>query len=220
MLERMREIRESVECFLLNTHSSPTHWLLTAAIAVVAILIAVFVFVRSRPAEVTYSTSRPPKAPSRSVVSKPRAATKSPPQFAVHVAGRVQNPQVLYLASGSRVIDAVKAAGGPTDDADTNALNLAAKVVDGERVYVPAKGEAASGPAVTGAITDSSGLIDINQASSSDLEELDGVGPILAERIVKYRVKIGRFKHIDQLQGVDGIGPKKLNAIKGQVTVR
>lgn len=219
-MARRKDVRESIESFLVNTLPSPTHWLTLAAIAVAAVVVAVLVFVRSRPAEVTYSTSRPRRAPLQSVKPKQRAVSKPQPRLAVHVAGRVQSPQVIYLASGSRVIDAVKAAGGPTDDADTNALNLAARVVDGERVYVPAKGEAPSGPAVTGAIMDSSGLIDINQASSSDLEELDGIGPVLAERIVKYRVKIGRFQRVGQLQDVDGIGPKKLSAIEGQVRVR
>jgi len=219
-MERIRDIREAVENFLMNTIPSPTHWLLIGTVTIAAILVAVVVFVRSRPVELTYSASRGPLTQSRSVTARPRTSARPQTKFAVHVAGQVRNPQVFYLASGSRVIDAIKAAGGATAEADTNALNLAAKIADGERVYVPARGEAPTGSAATGAVADSSSLIDINQASAADLEKLDGIGPTLAERIVKYRTKIGKFKRLDQLQDVDGIGPKKLNAIKGQVSVR
>lgn len=219
-METIRDVRESVENFLINTIPSPTHWLLIGSVAIAAILIAVVVLVRSRPVEMTYSAARESQPASRAVSVRTHTAARPAAKLAVHIAGQVQNPQVYYLASGSRVVDAIKAAGGATAGADINTLNLAAKIADGERLYVPAKGEQIAGSEGTGVVADSSGLIDINQASSADLEKLDGIGPTLAERIVKFRTKVGRFTRLDQLQDVDGIGPKKLSAIKGQVRVR
>lgn len=137
----------------------------------------------------------------------------------VHVAGAVVEPGVYDLASGARVRDAVVAAGGPTADANWNALNLAAVISDASRVYVPVVGEdvppdvlGASGAAV------GSGPVDVNRATVDELDGLPGVGPATAAAIVTERERNGPFVHVDDLDRVPGIGPAKLEALRDLVT--
>lgn len=141
----------------------------------------------------------------------------------VHVAGRVARPGIVRLTAGSRVVDALEAAGGPLGDADLSAINLARPVVDGEQVYVPAPGEAV--PAVSGPgggdgpAGGVDGPIDLNAADTAALDTLPGVGPVLAERIVAWRAEHGRFTSVDELGEVSGIGEKLLGQIRDRVTV-
>jgi len=147
-------------------------------------------------------------------------AVRSP--VVVHVAGAVARPGVYELAAGARVQAALDAAGGPAPGADAGALNLAAPLGDGERVYVPTVGEtvppappvAASGPGTTVA-----GPIDLNRASAGDLDELPGIGPTTAAAIVAHRDQHGPFASVEDLEAVRGIGPAKLEALRGLVAV-
>jgi competence protein ComEA len=141
----------------------------------------------------------------------------------VHVAGAVADPGVYHLPGGARVVDAVTAAGGLGADADGNAINLAAVLRDGERVYVPRVGEevlvvAGAEPASTGTAPPT-GPIDVNIATAADLDALPGVGPSTAAAIVAYRDQHGPFQTVDEIGEVRGIGPAKLEAIRGMVTV-
>lgn len=134
----------------------------------------------------------------------------------VHVAGAVNRPGVYDLPAGSRVADAVEAAGGATDNATTEDINLARALVDGEQVRVPTEGEqmdAHGGPAGAG------DRININQADASALEDLPGVGPVLAKRIVAYRDEHGPFASVDELDGVTGVGPAILEGLIDAATV-
>jgi competence protein ComEA len=146
------------------------------------------------------------------------AAPESP--VLVHVAGSVVSPGVYVLEPGARVRDAVVAAGGPAPDADWNALNLAAVVADGTRVYLPAVGEqvpeTVSGGAGDG--TQPVGPIDVNRATVEQLETLPGVGPATATAIVTERERNGPFVDVDDLDRVPGIGPAKLAAVRDLVT--
>ena len=141
----------------------------------------------------------------------------------VHVAGAVASPGLYRLGGDARVADALDAAGGPAADADLDALNLAAKVADGERVYVARRGEvppaavAASGASGAGA---PAGPLDLNSATAEQLEDLPGVGPATAAAIVAYRQEKGRFRSVDELLEVRGIGEAKLAAIRPKVRVR
>lgn len=132
----------------------------------------------------------------------------------VHVTGAVSSPGVVHLAAGARVLDAVDAAGGVTEDADVSAINLAAFVSDGSQVHVPVVGEAPRGgdlatgvSSVPGASSVSGACIDLNTASEAELEGLDGVGPKLAARIAQHREANGPFGSSSDLIAIDGIGP-------------
>lgn len=135
----------------------------------------------------------------------------------VHVAGAVEQPGLVELPEGSRLADALEMAAGPSDDADLDAVNLAALAVDGEQVYVPARGEVGS-PGGAPA-PDAPALIDLNTANAADLEALPGIGPVLAERIASYRTSNGNFASVDDLRQVPGIGPTLLAGVREEATV-
>jgi competence protein ComEA len=143
----------------------------------------------------------------------------------VDVAGGVAKPGVYRLPPGARAVDAIAAAGGLRADADPNGVNLAAVARDGSRIYVPIAGEpvpvidgGGSAPAET-ATSLPSGPIDLNDATVTELDQLPGVGPATAAAIVAYREAHGPFGTVDDLGDVRGIGPAKLDALRGLVTV-
>lgn len=131
----------------------------------------------------------------------------------VHVSGSVASPGLVHLAAGSRVADAVVAAGGALPGADLTALNLAAPISDGQQLVVPVLSPT-GGPAVS-----SDGRVRINTADAAALEGLPGVGPVLAERIVSYRDSHGPFATVEDLLDVPGIGEAKLAAMRDAVIV-
>jgi competence protein ComEA len=145
----------------------------------------------------------------------------------VHVAGAVAHPGVVRVGSGDRVIDAVEAAGGGLPNADLDRLNLAAKVADGQRIAVavvgaPATPEVATSTGSGASTTDPGGpppLINVNTATSTELEELPGIGPTLAEAIVAERERRGGFRSVGELQDVRGIGEARYADIKDLVSV-
>jgi competence protein ComEA len=136
----------------------------------------------------------------------------------VHVAGAVRRPGVYRLREGERIRDAVRRAGGTRAGADLNAINLAAKVADGQQVVVPRRGAAgpapAGGPQAAGA---AQAPISLNTATAEQLDTLDGVGPATASKILEYRRQHGGFRSIDDLGEIPGIGPKRLAALRGKV---
>lgn len=161
----------------------------------------------------------------------PGPATGPTPVY-VHVAGEVRRPGVYQLQSGDRVVDAIEAAGGPTEKAYLDALNLASPVADGQQVLVPRRGSplvpppgaspsaGALPPGGTTPVTSApSGLVNVNTASAAELEELPGIGAVLAQAIVDHRTQNGPFASIDGLLDVSGIGPSTLEDIRDQVTV-
>jgi len=140
----------------------------------------------------------------------------TPVPILVDVAGFVREPGVYEFVVGDRVIDAIERAGGARKGADLSALNLAAPLADGTQILVPKRGASASG-AATG--TTAGGLININSADAATLEELSGIGEVLAAAIVSYREEHGAFATIEDLMDVSGIGPATLEEIRDQVTV-
>ena len=125
----------------------------------------------------------------------------------VHVVGKVAAPGVVELPAGSRVQDAIEAAGGATKDKALESVNLARVVVDGEQIDVGASGDAGGG----------SSRISLNSANAQQLQEIPGVGPVIAERIVEWRTKNGPFHSVAELAEVSGIGPSMLERIEDQV---
>ncbi len=163
----------------------------------------------------------------------PLPGSASGPAVVVHVVGQVTQPGVVELAAGARVADAITAAGGAGPEADLSALNLARLLVDGEQVVVPRPGEgppvgdgggAGAGGAVAGGgaggPTGQSGdRLDLNAADVTALDALPGIGPVLAERVVRWRAEHGRFTSVDELQQVPGIGPAGLSGLRDLVRV-
>lgn len=133
----------------------------------------------------------------------------------VDVAGAVQRPGLYHLAAGTRIADAVAAAGGATRKADVTLVNLAAPLADGEQVLVPARGAAGAG--ADGSAPSPTAPLDLNTATADELDALPGVGPATAQKIIDYRQAHGPFRSVDELEGVPGIGPSKLAQLKGLV---
>ena len=163
----------------------------------------------------------------------PRPGDPASADVVVHVIGQVAAPGVVRLPPGSRVVDAVQAAGGSVPGADLAGLNLARVVEDGEQIVVPAPGEVAAGQgAPTGANGGAGGgatgdpaeggadrLIDLNTADLSALDALPGIGPVLAQRIVDWRAEHGRFTAVEELGEVAGIGETLFGRLRDLVRV-
>ena len=160
-------------------------------------------------------------------IAEAAGALAAQPVF-VHVVGAVKAPGVYELHEGDRVLAAVEAAGGLTDDACVQAVNLARDVVDGEQVYVPTNDEVAEGggqavvAAGEGGVTRSgvsSGLVNINTATSEELQTLPGVGPATAASIIEYREGGGTFSKPEDIKNVSGIGDGKYAKIADKICV-
>lgn len=206
--------------------------LVGASVAIVVVCLGAYWLVRMPPPATEASlprvdtTTPNSSAPAASAVSDAAAtaveATVDAPadtSVVVHVAGAVSAPGVYELAVGARVRDAVAAAGGPTAEADWDALNLAALVADASRIYVPVIGEvvAATVPSAPAGEPAPPGPVDVNQADAVLLETLPGVGPATAAAIITERERNGPFLGVDDLDRVPGIGPAKLAALRDLV---
>ena len=183
-------------------------------VAVVAAVCTAVVVVRGRPHEVAVP------AVVASGVPLPGASASAAPgsEVVVAVAGAVRTPGLVRLPAGSRVDDAIRAAGGLLPGSSHGLLNLARRLVDGEQVLVgvdPPPGAAAG----AGASSAGNGLLDLNAATAGDLDALPGIGPVLAQRIVDWRTENGRFASVDQLREVTGIGESKYADLEDKVTV-
>ncbi len=221
------------------------------ALAVAVVVAIGLAFLRSStPAPtLTLPRAQPGSAPSNAAAAGPTTAASSPSRSSpssspsplptgssssvppvtvtVDVAGQVNGPGVYAVRDGARVTDAIVAAGGTSAEADVEQLNLAARVADGERIYVPRKGEnpppaVPSGAApATGAAKApaASGPVDLNAASAEQLDALPGVGPATSAAILAYRASHGRFRSVTELLDVPGIGPAKLEALRPLVKV-
>ena len=173
---------------------------------------------------------RSPQSADRPVASQstagsgPSSTTTTAPGVVIDVGGAVRQPGVYRLTVGSRVVDALEIAGGPAEDIDLDQINLASTINDGQRVWFTRKGEIppsgfVGSPPVSGASV-SPGPIDLNSATLEQLDSLSGIGPATAKAIIDRRKELGRFRSVDDLLTVKGIGPTKLESIRSGVVVR
>lgn len=136
----------------------------------------------------------------------------------VDVAGEVLNPGLYTLPAGARVADGISAAGGLLDTANTNQINLAARLADGDKIWVPEVGQTVANiPDTT--VRSTGFLININAASASEIETLPGIGEVKAGQIVSYRDEHGLFMSVEDLLNVPGIGPELLETIRPLITL-
>jgi competence protein ComEA len=199
-----------------------------SALVVIAVLAAAYWLVKPPPAttESTLPYARGAATttggPSSTLPTPSTSSSTTLGELVVHVAGAVVSSGVYRMPPGSRVIDAVQQAGGLAADAQPDAVNLAAPLSDGERVYVPRQGEVvpvtASSAGIGTGSTAPPGPIDINRATADELDSLPGIGPATAAAIVAHRDQFGPFGSVDDLADVRGIGPAKLEALRGLVT--
>ncbi|HEY1595298.1 MAG TPA: ComEA family DNA-binding protein [Thermoleophilaceae bacterium] len=170
----------------------------------------------------------PPATVSLAPASGARApsATASPApvrELWVDVAGAVRRPGLYKVPAGSRLAAALERAGGVSRRGDQTGVNLAAPLRDGQQVIVPRRGAVGGAAAAAGAggagsgTTAGSAPVSLSQASEAQLEELDGIGPALAGRIMEYRQQHGGFRSIDELKEVSGIGDKRFAALRGSI---
>ena len=171
----------------------------------------------------TETTPPPPMPPS----------STAQPEIVVHVMGAVKSPGVYHLSTDARVHEAIEEAGGKTGQADLHSLNLAAKVRDGEQIYVPeihqipdvgqtiptsSSSAAPPQPSVRRSASSNGSRININTATFQELQTLRGIGPTMAQRIIEYRQTSGRFATVDDLTNVKGVGEKTLEKIRDSIT--
>jgi competence protein ComEA len=150
------------------------------------------------------------------LVRVPSSAQAQRPLLVVHVVGAVRRAGLFRLRDGSRVADALARAGGPTRRANLAAVNLAAPLVDGEQVVVPRRG---AGGSVTGAAAPGAGAkVSLGSATVEQLDELPGVGPVTAQKIVDWRTTHGPFRSVEDLDDVPGIGPARIEQLRDLVT--
>lgn len=144
-------------------------------------------------------------------------------EIVVHITGQVVNPGIVKLKDGARVIDAIEAAGGATQEANLSLINLAYILEDGMKIYVPSIKDKEEIEIVSSQRSNGSNKVvrvNINTASSTELEKLPGVGSSIASRIIAYRTENGKFSTIEDLKNVNGIGESKFNNIKAYVYVK
>lgn len=209
-----------------------TPWRAVVVVLLGGVLLLVWFFWQARAGQmVTEPVSQPPAATEVSGPEGERPGTTTPgtttptAQLLVHVSGAVPKPGVVSLPQGSRVFQAIEAAGGPAPGARLDQLNLAATVTDGAKIHVPVAGEAPPAGVQDGSTgptpADGPGNgINLNSASAEELGTLPGVGPVMAQRIVDWRKEHGPFSSVDELDAVSGVGPKLMEQLRDLVTVQ
>jgi competence protein ComEA len=202
-MEQLRNAWDSISNWWFDLHYSNKQKRSLLIIACVLILLSIFIVTRGN-AQLSAPIDLIP-------------ITIVEPEILVDVTGAVNKPGVYTLTGKSRVIDAIKAAGDSAPGADLSTINLARVLSDGEQIYVDSTVVNTSGVRVSKAVH--TGPININRATVKQLDALDGVGPVIAQRIVDYRKINGPFLTIDDLQKVSGIGAAKFAQIKSKVRI-
>lgn len=227
IIERMTAIITSSDSRSVGTRSAPKrvvaqprlftsalksgHLRALGAVLVGALGLSIGYFLLSTPREeiLPSNSARAAVEPNSVITSEgPHVLRQSGTEVFVDVAGEVQHPGVFSLPVGSRVIDAITAAGGVVPGTDTRSINLARILEDGEQVLVGASAPSAPG------------LLNLNTASASELDRLPGIGPVIAARIIAWREAHGRFRKLDQLMDVPGVGAALFASLRTLIAVQ
>ena len=206
----------------MGSSSGPVHLAVVAVVAAAAVALAAWWTVRDQAELVpatTATSAAEPLAPVTPPAESAPPATDQDVDLVVDVAGKVRQPGIAVLPPGSRVVDALEAAGGARRGVDLTALNLARLVVDGEQILVgitPAPGVAGS---LGTSAPEGTSLVNLNTADQAALETLPGVGPVTAGAILAWRTDNGGFTSVDELLEVDGIGEATLEDLAPLVTL-
>jgi competence protein ComEA len=202
-MEQIRNAYDSISNWWLDLHYTPNQKRGLLALSAFLLLISFFIVVRGN--------AQPPEVEMSSPVIVQEV------EIFVDVAGAVNNPGVYSLSGQSRVIDAIKAAGDSAPGADLSTINLARIVSDGEQIYVDSSSTSKSYG--SGKKNVRVGPVNLNRATKSQLDTLDGIGPVIAQRIIDYRKVNGPFLTIEDIQKVSGIGTAKFAQIKSKIQV-
>jgi competence protein ComEA len=202
-MEQIRSAFDSISNWWFDLHYTPNQKRGLLVISAFLLIISFFIVVRGN--------AQPPEVEMSSPVFVQEV------EIFVDVAGAVNNPGVYSLSGKSRVIDAIKAAGDSAPGADLSTINLARIVSDGEQIYVDSASTYRSSGSVKKNVR--VGPINLNRATKSQLDTLDGIGPVIAQRIIDYRKVNGPFLTIDDIQKVSGIGTAKFAQIKSKIQV-
>jgi competence protein ComEA len=192
---------------------------IVAGFGVIAVVVALMLWLRGAPAQVAPPATEGPITTAAPAIEASPSQTSG--QLYVDVSGEVRRPGLYSLDPGSRVADAIEAAGGASPRADLDPLNLAEPLTDGVKVDVARKGEVASAtvPLSGASSSPTVAVININTADEPTLEQIPGVGPVTANAILDYRNRIGGFSSIEQLLDVNGIGPATVENIRPYITI-
>jgi competence protein ComEA len=191
----------------------------STALVGVCVALALLALVGQRLAQVGAAAEEAP--PVASAPLEPVAAPVARQLLVVHVVGAVRRPGLYRLRDGARIADAVRRAGGARRGADLAALNLAAPLVDGVQVLVPRQAASGEPAPVTGAAAGGdvpAGPVSLSSATVEALDELPGIGPITAQKIVDHRAAHGPFASVDDLDAVPGVGPTRIEQLRNLVT--
>lgn len=190
-----------------------------AQLAMIAVpLLALLAVAGSRLAGVGASEGPSSVVPLASVeAGDPGARAPATPRVFVHVVGAVRRPGLFRLGEGARVADAVARAGGPTRRADLSAVNLAAPLADGQQVIVPRRGPNGV-PAAVASASVPAAKVSLAGATVEQLDELPGIGPVTAQKIVDWRTTHGPFRSVEDLDDIPGIGPARIEQLRDLVT--
>lgn len=193
--------------------------IIIAMIAIVVITIGVYIYKQSKEENLFLESEN---IDFEDEIDTYENTVETDDNITIHITGEVKYPGVVVLKNGDRIVDAIEAAGGETEEADLNKLNLAYMLNDGEKIYVPNKNDLENnGEVLENELSGGKeNIVNINTATAEELTELPGIGGATANKIIEYRKQNGKFQTIEELKNVAGIGNSKFENIKDKIKVK
>ena len=237
-MQRGKLVPSNIECYVQSakTFIKRNNKYVQIAVTIIAIIAALLFFVMNGEKSPKVDNDKAPSISSlkESQSKKPKISSKDKSQnklgkdseageiLIVDISGEINKPGVYKIRPGTRIYELIEQAGGLSENANTDVINRASMVSDGQKIVIPSKitgGQGSQATDNTDISSNVSGLVNINQADQNQLESIAGIGPSMAKRIIEYRSSNGYFGSIDELMNVKGIGTKKFDKIKAYVTI-